>query len=467
MSHKPQRGGRPAHHNKSQAGHPLALSPEPRLAAFKALMAIEEGRPQDEGLAEHSLLLSPRDAALCTALVRETLRRRSYLDWLVTRSLTQGRASRELRQILRLGLAQLLFFDRLGDHAIVMETVKAAKAVLPGRQGLVNAVLRGLIRERDSGAAWPPTPPVSGRLADDLALSFSYPLWLVQRLVESLGPAEAESLLTAGNQLTAPTLRLNPARGLSRQEMAARLPFPSEPTALSPWGLRALSFGGRPESWPGFAEGLFSIQDEASQLAGLLAGELEAGAEILDCCAGLGGKALHLAALYPSNRVTAADRDPGKLELLETEAARLGLTNIQTRPGDLFLQPQPSEAFALVLLDAPCSGLGVIRRRPDMKWNKEPEDIPRLAQLQRRLLRQAATAVKKGGRLLYSVCTFTPEEGPETAQDFLAAREDFRPLAPELWPPLLRPLLASDATLSLYPHRHQTDGFFWAVFERL
>jgi 16S rRNA (cytosine967-C5)-methyltransferase len=431
----------------------------PREAAFRVLKDTAAGHTPEDSLALRGLGLSPRDMNLAAALVYEVLRHQSYLDWLWRGRLTAGRAGPDLALVLRLGLAQILYFDRLGDHAVVSETVALAKSLVPGRHGLVNAVLRGLLRERDAGGPWPPSPPDGPDTAAGLALKHSCPAWLAADLLARLGPAEAEALLAAGNQPTPPTLRMNPRR-TTREELA--LPFKVRPTALSPWGLRAETFAGRPETWPGFEEGLFALQDEASQLVGLLAGELPAGAGILDTCAGQGGKALHLAALNPAALVTARDRDQGKLDRLAAEARRLGLDNLRLESRDL-LAGGEGEEFDLVLVDAPCSGLGVIRRRPDLKWSKGPEDVTRLAALQLRLLAAASGLVRPGGRLLYGVCTFSLAEGPETAAKFLAARPGFRAAPPTAWPPALRPHLV-DGHLTLWPHRHQTDGFFWAMF---
>jgi 16S rRNA (cytosine967-C5)-methyltransferase len=442
------------------------LSDNPRLTAFRVLGEVAGGQTPEEALVSHGLLLSQRDAGLAAALVYECVRHQTYLDWLMKSRLSAGKAAPELAAILRLGLAQLLFFDRLGEHAVVSETVALAKAVLPGRHGLVNAVLRGLLRDREAGAPWPPQPPAGSDPVRNLAVRHSYPEWLTKRLMQDLGAEEAESLMAAGNRPTPATLRLNPRRG-SREELQKMLPFSAEPTPLSPWGLTASEFSGRPENWPGFAEGLFAIQDEASQLAGLLAGELAPGAAVLDACSGLGSKGLHLAALNPQATITAADKDPAKLERLRLEAARLGLDNIQTETRDLLAQPPASSAYDMVLVDAPCSGQGVIRRRPDLKWSKTAEDIGRLAELQQRLLAAAAPAVKPGGRLIYGVCSFSREEGPEGAAKFLAAHPNFTMAAPSAWPENLREHLSAEGHLTLFPHRHHTDGFFWAIFDKM
>lgn len=454
----------PAPRDKRSKG--LELSDNPRLVAFRVLSEVAAGeRIPEEALAAHGLLLSPRDSGLAAALVYESLRHQSYLDWLMKSRLTTGKAAPDLAVILRLGLAQLLFFDRLGDHAVVSETVALTKILLPGRHGLVNAVLRGLLREREAGSPWPPTPPVSGDPGRDLALKYSYPQWLSRRLVRDFGAEEAEALLAAGNRPTPATLRINPRRG-DREALQKILPFETAPTALSPWGLTSTEFSGRPENWPGFAEGLFAVQDEASQLVGLLAGQLPPGAAVLDACSGLGSKGLHLAALNPRAAVTAMDKDQPKLDRLDLEAARLGLTNITAEARDLTAEPLPAAAYDLVLVDAPCTGLGVIRRRPDLKWSKTEDDIARLAELQQRLLAAAAPAVKPGGRLIYGVCSFSREEGPEGAAKFLAAHPGYKAVPPSAWPEVLRSQVSAEGRLTLLPHRHHTDGFFWAMFEK-
>lgn len=450
---------------KPKAG--LELSANPRQVAFRVLIdsADDRGPTPEESLAARGLLLSPRDLGLATALVYEVLRHKARLGWLTRSRLSRGRAAPELLLVLEIGLAQLLFFDRLGEHAVVSETVALAKAVVPGRQGLVNAILRGLLREKEAGGVWPPEPPAGPDPVRNLALRHSYPDWVVRLLLKRFGAAETEDLLEAGNQATPPTLRLNPLKG-SREELQKLLTFETRPTKLSPWGLAALEFSGRPEGWPGFAEGRFAIQDEASQLAGLLAGPLPPGATVLDACAGLGGKALHLAALNPAAQILARDKEPKRLEQLGREAGRLGLDNIRAEVGDLLADPRPPASFDLVLVDAPCSGLGAIRRRPDLKWNKTAADPARLAELQLQLLTAAAEAVQPGGRLLYGVCTVTEEEGPGVVRQFLAAHSGFQAAPAELWPEALRPHLSPEG-ITLLPHRHQTDGFFWAAFIRI
>ncbi|MGL4208241.1 MAG: RsmB/NOP family class I SAM-dependent RNA methyltransferase [Candidatus Adiutrix sp.] len=443
----------------------LELVSNPRLVAFRALEEVELENTPEDALAKHGLILDPRDHSLATALVYEVLRHRLYLDDILTSKLATGRGSDALKQVLRLGLAQLLYFDRLGEHAVVMETVTLAKIVAPGRHNVVNAILRGILRDRDAGGLWPPTPTATGDPTHDLSIKYSCPHWWAQRITNMLGPEEAELFFQASIQSTPPTIRINPLK-TTRNDLKDSLPFSLVETPISPWGLTLSSFAGRPDSWPGYSTGDFAIQDEASQLLGLLA-PLEPQQTVLDACAGLGGKALLLASLFPTATVVAMDKDPAKLEALQQEAHRLTCQdNLQMKASDLLITPPAPETYDIVLIDAPCAGLGVMRRRPDLKWNKNPNDISRLADLQLDLLNAAASAVKLNGRLIYGVCSLTPEEGPLNVQKFLSQRPDFKLLALNQWPPQLQPFVDPSAGLTLWPHRHKTDGFFWSILIR-
>ncbi len=394
----------------------LELTDNPRLAAFQVLEETAGGLIPEEALERRSRLLERRDKGLTTALVYECLRHQSYLDAVIESRLDHPRQARaEVRLVLRLGLAQMVFFSRLGQHAVISETVNLAKAAAPGRHGLVNAVLRGLTRDRETGRIpWPPQAPPTGDPPRDLAVKYSFPLWLVKRFLNEMGAEETEELLLAMNRPTPPTLRLNPLK-TERESLAALLPFEASPTPLSPWGLALNGFFGQPADWPGFSDGLFAVQDEASQLAGLLA-DSATDMTILDACAGLGSKGLHLATLNPKASVLSMDKDPKKLAELRREAGRLGCeANMKTEPQDLLKFSPAANSYDLVLLDAPCSGLGAIRRRPDLKWKKEGADLRRLADLQLELLLRLADAVRPGGRLIFGLCSFSREEGPDNA----------------------------------------------------
>jgi 16S rRNA (cytosine967-C5)-methyltransferase len=470
--------------------------PETRVAknarhlALAAIRAVDSGQRPEDVLEKGGRLLSARDRALAANLAYTALRHLRRLDYIIERRLSEKKRTPELvRDILRLGLAQLLFMDRIGDHAAVSESVILARELTPGREGLVNALLRGLIREKDSGqglgievndrgdeiGAYADGADTAGSDPDGadrggseeeilgrLSIFYSFPDWMTRGFYRELGLRETRELLRASNTPVPATLRINP-KVMSREELKEKLPFASRYTPISPWGLIPENFQGRPESWPGFAQGAFFVQDEASQILGLICGEpLKA----LDVCAGLGGKSLSLLSLFPEMELLALDKDESKLAILKREARRLGLSrglSLQRKEA-MDLGKDLEDAFDLVLVDAPCSGLGVIRRRPDLKWSKGPEDPARLAALQRSILQSASMAVGPRSLLVYGVCSLTQEEGPNIISDFLSRNGHFKPR--ELFPPQLSAAVDGPGQLRLWPHRHGTDGFFWAVMER-
>jgi 16S rRNA (cytosine967-C5)-methyltransferase len=211
-----------------------------------------------------------------------------------------------------------------------------------------------------------------------------------------------------------------------------------------------------------FRNGLIRFQDEASQLVVRLVAP-QPGERILDLCAGSGGKTLHMAALMGNlGEIVAVDLHPDKLDLLTQEAGRLGVTIVKTLQGDAGRLPEGFlAAFDRVLLDAPCSGLGTLRRNPEIRWRVTAKDLETSSRMQKRLLRSAAKCVKPGGLLIYSVCTVSPEENEEVAADLLASRPGFKPIPPEGISP---ELINADGFFQTFPHRHGTDGFFGALF---
>jgi 16S rRNA (cytosine967-C5)-methyltransferase len=442
------------------------LTDDPRQVALEVLVAVAKGGRLETSLEKRAGLLSEDNQALAAALVYTCLRHQSRLDFLIRTKLKKSRTDRLALTILRLGLAQIWFFDRLKDYAVVSQTVELARAKIPGRQGMVNAILRDFLRDRDTVWGWP--EELDGRRTDPaerLSVFYSHPKWLVDRLVDTLGPSQARALLVANNQPTPPTLRVNP-RLATREELAEKLPFPVSPTPFSPWGLIPQSWPGKPESWPGFQEGYFTIQDEASQILGLLAPPKTR--RILDACAGQGGKSLSLATVRPEAHFLAVDPNWDRLNQMLKEVRRLGLSAGKLKVKHAEIQSAGlNDEWDLVLVDAPCSGLGVIRRRPDLKWLKSPEDIPRLAEKQLEILKAASLAVTPGGSLIYSVCTLTREEGPDVMGRFLAGSPNFRAWTLDEIPDVLRPLQSEAGALRLWPHLNRADGFFYGLLTRL
>jgi 16S rRNA (cytosine967-C5)-methyltransferase len=355
---------------------------------------------------------------------------------------------------------QLVFLERVPAFAAVNDAVTLAPRA-PGVSAFVNAVLRSFARRgpREREPA-PPRDP-----GEALAVRCSFPTWIAERWVARYGRQDAESLMRALNERPPLTLRANRLR-TTRDALARRLAdddgLDCRPTRLAPEGL-VVGPGGDPGDWRAFADGDFAVQDEASMLiARLLAPE--AGSTIADVCAAPGTKTTHLAELMDNRgRIIALDREPTRLARVGEAAARLGISIVETRAGAVeALAPELHAACDGVLVDAPCSNLGVVRRNPEVKWRRQPSDLAVASRRQSEILRAAATMVRPGGRLVYATCSLEPEENDAVARAFLAATPDFRADPPDHFP---LPLDA-DGWLRCLPHRHGTDGFSAVRFRR-
>ena len=301
----------------------------------------------------------------------------------------------------------------------------------------------------------------------------SLPPWLAARLAAELGPEEARALARAMNRRAPLTVRANLLR-TTRDALRARLAeedAPSEPTRLSPWGL-VLEGHANAFALPAFKDGLFEVQDEGSQLLTLACGA-RPGMKVVDACAGAGGKSLALAAeMHNRGSILALDVDAERLDEAKRRARRDGVDNLRTRliprgaEADLALRSDEGKAD-VVLVDAPCSGLGTLRRKPDARWRLAPEEPDRFAATQRELTARFARLVKRGGRLVYATCSVLRVENDEVAA-FAAGLPGLAPfpLARTLGEPLASALGVDGHLLHLWPHRHGTDGFFAAAFER-
>ncbi|QKI83756.1 16S rRNA (cytosine(967)-C(5))-methyltransferase RsmB [Kroppenstedtia eburnea] len=440
-----------------------------RNVALDVLIAVEERGAYSNLLLNDRLKrssLSPRDRGLATELVYGTLQRKNTLDWILNKLVRKGIDTLDpwVRHLLRLGIYQLRYLDRVPSRAAVHETVEIAKARgHRGIPGLVNGVLRSYLRR---SREW--TLPDSPKSVTDLALVTSHPEWLVRRLVEVYGPETAHSVLKANNRPPGLSVRVNPLRG--NRERVARLLQEEDPRLrirLSPLSGQGLILtGGNPASGRLFREGWFTVQDESSMLvAELLAPR--PGERVLDGCAAPGGKTGHLAERM-ENRGTllACDIHPHKVKLIENQVRRLGLSMVEVRQADLRELPGTGEArFDRVLLDAPCSGWGVIRRKPDIKWSKNLQEVDSLRQLQAELLEAAARLVTPGGTLVYSTCTLEPQENREQITAFLKNHPTFQAdstLFDTLPAPVREKALTGDGWVQILPHHFESDGFFIA-----
>ena len=428
-----------------------------RYEALRILVRVEQDRAFADIVLEHALehaRLEPRDAALCTELVYGTLRWRRHLDWRLAPHLKRPLEKLDpwVRSLLRLTAYQLFFLDRVPRWAAVDEAVSLAKlkSRRPGPPEFVNAVLRSLTRA--TGAPPPPASPVEAA-----AVRCSFPDWIAARWLDRYGAAEAEALMVASNDRPPTTLRANALR-TTREALGARVRdeelASTHPTELAPEGL--IVDHGAAGRWAAFAEGWCTVQDEASMLVARLL-DPRPGELVGDVCAAPGTKATHLAELMGNRgRIVAMDPQAARLKLVSKAAARLGIGIIETHVGSAAsLAGRWRGRCDAVLVDAPCSNLGVLRRNPDVKWRRGPDDLLRLQAKQQTIVAAAASMVKPGGRLVYATCSLEPEENEEVIASLPGHGSEWQPDTSASFP------VPSDAEgfVRLLPHRHGTDGF--------
>lgn len=415
---------------------------------------------------DENALSGTADGRLLTHLVYGVLRMRGHLDWILSR-LYHGdfhQAQESIKNVLRVGLYQLRFSDRLPDFAVVNEAVKTVKIIAPDASGLVNAVLRNYIRKPENISF--PSPEKNP--ARHLAAFYSHPLWLVKRWLNIFGYDETAALCSSNNELPPLTLRVNTLK-ISRDEMKKKLlesGYEAGWTPYSPNGIILKNAAMPLQKTSFFEQGFLRIQDEGAQLVSHLVCN-EQTETLLDACAGTGGKTTHLAALLKNKgKIIAWDQSAEKLDELRRDALRLGIDIIETQTMDLTRSLPESfhENFDAVLVDAPCSGTGTLRRHPEIKWRLTEKDLRKLTATQKTILKNTSTAVKKGGQLVYCTCSLLPEENEYIVDDFLKNNPAFslQPL-----PRTVNSRLGDGrGFLCLHPHRHGTDGFFAAILKR-
>lgn len=419
----------------------------------------------NEHLDNNSLSGTP-DGRLLTHLVYGVLRLKGHLDWILTK-LYRGdyeKLDEGIKNILRLGIYQLKFSDRLPDFAVVNEAVKIVKILNQDKSALVNAVLRNYLRHGQKISF----PSSKKNMAEHIAAFHSHPLWLVKKWIKLFGPEETKSLCHANNELPPLTLRVNTLK-ISREEINRKLTdagFTTEMTKFSSDGIILNTSANPIQKTDFFDAGFLRIQDEAAQLISYLIDPGRA-QNILDACAGAGGKATHLAALLKNKgRIVAVDRNPERIVELNQETARLGIHIIEAQAIDLSTELPESykEKFHCVLVDAPCSGSGTLRRNPEIKWRLKEKDLINFATTQKTILQNASGAVKKGGRLIYCTCSLLPEENENIIDAFLKHNAGF-----SLCPPassVKQQFINSRGFFHTYPHKHPMDGFFGAILKR-
>ena len=442
----------------------------PRLIAIRVVERVQRAGAYADLALHHSLVESrmpPADRALATELVYGTLRWRGRLDYLISKALDRDLQKLEplVTSAIRVGAYQLFFSDRIPANAAVDEAVRCVRAMgLERATGLVNAVLRRLAREGQNYTM----PDLATDPRGYLIHAGSLPDWLADRWLAQYGAEDAARLAAVMNEPAPVTVRVNRTK-TTRDALLAELKddFPdAHPCQFSPDGI-VLGHKGDLGQHKAFVNGLLSPQDEASQLVVELL-DPQPGDRILDTCAAPGTKSAAIAErLAGEGHVLAIDRHPRRLSLIGRGVRRLEVGGVATLERDatksLADLANPDGPFDRILVDAPCSGLGSLRRNPDARWRLRPEDLESLSKVQRALLESAADVLRPGGSLVYSTCSVTPEENEKVIRGFMATRASWRIATRDEAPAHLAPLIDDEGFMRILPHRpecNEMDGFF-------
>jgi 16S rRNA (cytosine967-C5)-methyltransferase len=451
-----------------------------RTAALEVLHSVAQGhRTLPDALARAcSTLDDDRDRALTSDIATGTLRWRGAIDHVLRQVASRplDQLDPEVLEILRLSTYQLQHLSRVPHSAVVHDAVNLARARGHAKAaGFVNAVLRRIAAGADAhllparptaGGAAPPPPRALAEAY--LSTTLSHPRWLVGRWLDRFGFEATEAWCAFDNSRAPVTLRANTLR-VSREVLAERLDgcgVQTTPTRFAPDGLVVAA--GHPLRTALATQGLFVVQDEASQLVALLA-EAARGDQILDACAAPGGKTTAMAAaMGDTGRLVAVDVRPRRMRVLKETLAASGATCVHLVQADLGRGLPFASAFDCVLVDAPCSGLGTLRRDPEIRWRRTRADLSRFAARQAQFLDQAAGFVRPGGRLVYATCSSEPDENEHVVARFLEAHPEYCPAA---WrhgrpPAALVPVLDPNGMLRTWPHQHGLEAFFGVVLGR-
>jgi 16S rRNA (cytosine967-C5)-methyltransferase len=439
-----------------------------REVALETLLAIEKNQAYSNLLLNKMIekhQLSSKDVGLLTEIVYGTIQRRDTLDYFLSPFLKKSsKLEVWVKVLLRLSLYQMLYLDRVPDRAAIYEAVEIAKK--RGHKGIasmVNGVLRAVQREG---------VPSLEKIADPverLAVETSHPIWLVKRWVKQFGMDEARKMCETNLLPPEQTARVNIAR-ITVEEAIERLRQEGVEVTngdVAPEAIKAVK--GNLAHTLAYKEGYLTIQDESSMLVAKALGAKE-NEYVLDSCAAPGGKSTHIAELmHNTGQVVSLDIHDHKVKLIQEQAERLHLTNIQTKVLDSRKVSEyfEKESFDKILVDAPCTGFGVLRRKPDIKYAKTENDIRQLAKIQREILAAVAPLLKKGGILVYSTCTIDQEENSDVIEDFLRHHPQFNldETLKERLPEKVQPYV-SEGNLQILPHYFGSDGFFIASLRK-
>jgi len=443
-----------------------------RTLAYQVLLHLERKASHPDRLIQTALerhsQLDERDRALFTELVYGVVRWQERLDWHLDQ-LSKTRPDKidpAVRVLIRLALYQVLFLDRIPNHAAVNDAVDIAKTSQPPHViRFINAILREAVRKGDG---WN-YPDSLKDPAACVAVMTSHPVWFVRKLFDQIGPEETELFCESNNRVAPAVFRVNTLRA-TRGGVMESLQAEEIDAAPSPrldHALRVFSPRRDMTRTSAYRQGWIQAQDEASQIVSLLLAPVP-GERVLDLCSGFGVKATHIAALMKNDgEVLSVDKSAWKLEELQRNAERQGVTIIRTLTEDIpALQPESIGLFDRVLVDAPCSGLGTIRRKPDIKWRGHVKDPYRLSLLQKELLSHAARFLKAGGVIVYATCTVFTDENESVAQHLTESHPELaiEPAAENL-PGACREMVSGPFFRS-WPQKHDVDGFFSARWRK-
>lgn len=439
-----------------------------RSAALSALLHVDV----DEGYSNlvldktlSSFSLEPRDKALSSAIFYGVLERRITLDYILTQfsKTPLEKLDPQVREILRLGAYQILYMEKIPNSAAVNESVILAKENhLVKASGFINGVLRSLLRGLDQ-------IKMPDELKDPLtflSVEYSYPKWLISLWQKYYGTECTLGLLKSSLNRPPVFARVNNTQ-ISEENLIERLASDGVKASPITWLKNAVSLeqtGAISES-ESFKNGLFHIQDLSSQLCCYFL-SAKPGQRVIDVCSAPGGKSFTIAEQMDNQgELSAFDQYKGKVRLIRQGAQRLKLSIIRADMRDAAKPKEPLEPADRVLCDVPCSGLGIIRRKPEIRY-KLQSSIDSLPDLQYRIVSESSKLVKDGGILIYSTCTLNPKENDQVAAEFLKNHQEFKPLKLNLPEPLVHAVNEPDNQLTLMPHVHGTDGFFIAAFQK-
>jgi 16S rRNA (cytosine967-C5)-methyltransferase len=446
----------------------------PRKTSLYILNTLDQGNKTldsilDEVLSQHAFF-SKKDRALLQAIVYGVLRWRAKLDWVIE-YFSKTRLSHvdpKVMNILRIALFQIIFLDRIPVSAAVNTSVEIAKSLAAP---YVIRFVNGLLRNAARNYKQVPFPDENMDPVSALAVKKSFPKWLLERWLDRFGLEETVLLCDAINKIPPLTVRCNTLK-IRRETLLKLLEKDVEKiecTGHAPDGAFFFNPKKSISDIKAFEDGLFQVQDEAAQLVTFLLNP-KPGETVLDACAGLGGKTGHISQMMNNRgKLIAMDNNENKLHRLQSEMVRLGISMVTPHTYDLNdpAGDKSIKKFDRILLDAPCSGIGVLRRNPDAKWRTLEKDLIRHAKRQMIFLDNLANQVKSGGRLVYCVCSTEPEENESVIKGFLNKHKDFAiEKNPEGLPHKARSLLTGNGYLKTFPHLHDMDGFFAVCMKR-